>query len=120
MGLLTPDNRKTEAVYQPHMVRYHHAYRSPINSERFNLQQQAFAYDIFKLYGKTDTLKTKVDTQTETLFDDGIGITGSWSWKNSDLTVLSPMTIQSLNGLMGKLKLIEQRTKVLEQVMPGE
>lgn len=114
MSTLTPDNRKTEFVYQPHLIRYHHAYRSPMNSQRLNLQQNSLAYDIMKLNQKMITFESKLDTQMTNWFDNSttlIGYTMTW-W---DTTTVNPPSYSNvedisviLNGYLKRLKTLEQ------------
>lgn len=50
MSTILPNYITEDVFRQPQFTRYHHSFRSPINSERMNLELSQLRYDIFKLY----------------------------------------------------------------------
>jgi hypothetical protein len=50
MSTILPNYQTEDIFYQPQLTRYHHAHRSPRNTERMNLEINQLRYDVFKLY----------------------------------------------------------------------
>lgn len=53
--------------YQPQMTRYHHAFRSPISSQKLNLVYGQLSFDIKKLYAKVYHLRNQISSSLEVL-----------------------------------------------------
>lgn len=104
-----------EDVYlQPQLTRYHHAYRSPRNSERFNLESEQLRYDIMGISKQTDDLAANV-TSTFTdihdgsfnqvkLFDDFTGTNGAqWDSNKWEIVGGSSPADTTIEGNQGKI-----------------
>lgn len=114
MGVLTPDNRQDGVVYQPHLIRYHHSFRSPMNSERMNLEQQIFLYDITKLNEKAFTFEVALNSQLATLFDNSTLLSGyTITW--ADTTTMNPVYYSNIEDISVVLSSYIKRLETLEQ-----
>lgn len=50
MSTILPNYATEDIFHQPQLTRHHHPFRSPMNSEKMNLELSQLRYDIFKLY----------------------------------------------------------------------
>ena len=103
----------TETVfYQPNYSRSRHALRSPLNSERLNLEDNQFAFDIAKLYENIALLEAKIE-QDLTIINSGDSTVYNVTM-SGDATPTA-VTIKSLNSITRRVEALSKRLEVLEK-----
>lgn len=94
---------------QPQFTRYHHAHRSPLNSEKLNLEAGQIRYDLFKLYEKINNLIINTNNAFTELgeFSDA---TPSILWDDG---IASP--VPNLSELGKRLEMLGRRLEIIEK-----
>lgn len=101
---------RTESdVLQPAFIRRRFAYRTPMNSLRFNQDATAFRFDIVRLYAKHEELSSDFDEDYAVLFSDQlVSESLGTSWSNT-------IGEWSLTELSLKLDKLNKRLSLLEK-----
>lgn len=102
---------KKSRIVQPQFTRMRHSYRSPLSSEKINLEANQFSFDIYNLYQKSNIVEGKIGVANKALFSNGlsldaIGIEISWSVSDFQL---------GINQIASRLEKMNQRLEVLQK-----
>jgi hypothetical protein len=101
--------RTESEVLQPAFIRRRFAYRTPMNSLRFNQDAAAFRFDIVRLYDKYEELSGDFDEDYAVLFSDQlVSESLGTSWSNT-------IGEWSLTELSLKLDKLNKRLSLLEK-----
>lgn len=114
MSTFVPDNRKDDEVVEPTFIRTRHLRRSPRSSEKLNLDDSTFTYDIYKLYEKYQALEEEMNQILSNLFGIGFVVDG-YTFKHIDESVAYSTVIYSLEKISSKIQELQERLSILEQ-----
>lgn len=89
MSTIRPDFTRTSKVIQPNFNRYHHAHRSPMSTEKLNLEAQQFKYEVYQLYKIMDIIESSLN----------LSLTENFSGCVLDHKFNAEATVTSITGL---------------------
>lgn len=101
-----------KVFYQPNVMRLRAPLRSPMNSERLNLEAGQFRYDIFNLYQQNDSAQTKLDSNLSMIND---GDSSVYQITKANVATPTAITIKSLASLAAKFDTLNRRMEILEK-----
>jgi len=101
-----------DTFYQPNYTRSRSALRSPLNSERWNLEMGLFLYDVSRLYTKLATSSDTLETNFATVVN-GFSESSSINW--SEDATPEAIVASGLEALAEILKGYRNRLDVLEK-----
>ena len=108
-----PSFSNDDVFLQPQLQRYHHPFRSPMNSEIMNLEINQLRYDVLKLYDKINTLQTSMQSYFSVLVN-GSG-NDVYSMVFAGATPSSNYGIVSINVITQALEAMSERLFILEK-----
>lgn len=102
-----PEYHTSEDFQQPQLTKYHHAFRSPMSTEKMNLEANQLRYDIFKLRERLNNIQSNTEDSFSVVIDG--------SDLDTYLYSATPTSIQSVEGLVQILNGLSHRLEILEK-----
>lgn len=103
MATILPEYSTEDIFIQPQLTRYHHKHRSPMDSEKLNLELTQTRYDIFKLYELMSVLESNLVSYFSIIEEASSGVPAA----------LGQFT--GLNDLNTRLQRLADRIETLEK-----
>jgi hypothetical protein len=108
-----PSYETSDIFFQPQLTRYHHAFRSPMQSESVNLEINQLRFDILKMYERLNDLQANMVDYLKALVD-GSGV-DTYEMVFESATPSSNYAVVSLTVITQALEAMSDRLLILEK-----